>query len=284
CCQKMCTAQLVTDANMSRILRERGEHEHSALTDRQREVCLVSTTACKRAAAETLDCRPRKIVRREMKNTDHILKPDVKRILKRMSDVKRKSLPTLPKTGEQMLSECETWLADGTFEFAPDKFTHTVKKLLLINSKMQLYSIHGHNKGHNVRLAYACLPDKKGPTYVALFEYLKSLARERVGEELRPAHFLEDFEDATLSAIRECFPGADIRACRFHFTQNCIKRIRAHKSLLSRNRLADSETGKWLRAFNGLPCLPPAMVPDAFAELIGCAPESTNFILELERA
>ncbi|KAE8738881.1 hypothetical protein FOCC_FOCC015628 [Frankliniella occidentalis] len=48
--------------------------------------------------------------------------------------------------------------------------------------------------------------------------------------------------------------------------------------MLGLYRKADSETGKWLRAFNGLPCLPPAMVPDAFAELMSEAPESSGLL------
>ncbi|KAE8744366.1 hypothetical protein FOCC_FOCC008970, partial [Frankliniella occidentalis] len=92
-----------------------------------------------------------------------------------MYHAKRKLLPTLPKSGAEavdqlsndieietsrgeqfsftlsekgiilftcetnlrLLAECETLLADGTFEFAPDKFA-------------QLYSIHGNHKGHNI--------------------------------------------------------------------------------------------------------------------------------------
>ncbi|KAK3919873.1 Protein FAR1-RELATED SEQUENCE 5, partial [Frankliniella fusca] len=310
CCYKRCASQLTTDAAVTKIVGERGEHQHDALTDRQREVCVVAA-ACKRTATEALDSRPRRILRREIKGQSHILKPDVTQIMKRMYRAKRKCLPALPKTQEEAVRrladdlkietsrgekfgftmeenkiiiftcdtnlrcvniypypDCslnETWFADGTFEYAPDKFA-------------QLYSVHGHTQGHNVRLAFACLPDKKTSTYVAFFDKLKALASERVERNLQPAHILVDFEDAALSALRQTLPGANIRACRFHFTQNCIKRIRANNSMLTRYRCTDSETGKWLRDFNGLPCLPPDLVPDAFAELMSCAPETSGVL------
>lgn len=110
----------------------------------------------------------------------------------------------------RLLAECDTWIGDGTFEFAPDKFA-------------QMYSIHGFTKGFNVRLAYFCLPNKKTKSYVTMFEMLKRLTLERTGLTLKPKTILLDFEDAPMSAVRQCFPGTTIRACRFHFSQNLTK-------------------------------------------------------------
>ncbi|KAE8743928.1 hypothetical protein FOCC_FOCC009391 [Frankliniella occidentalis] len=302
CCVNKCAAQVTTDSALSRILRKRGEHVHDALSDRDKEVVVVSA-ACKRAATEALDSRPRKIIRREIRNCDHILKPDTKRIAQTMYRAKRKLLPTLPKSGKEvidqfreditvetsrnelfsfpiessgvliftcetnlrLLAECDTILADGTFDYAPDQFA-------------QMYTIHGNKMGHNVRLAYCCLPNKKGDTYVAMLEALKNLVREKVGVELKPARILADFEDAPLAAFRKCFPDCEIRACKFHFSQNLMKRIRACKSMLAAYRKPESEIGQWLRAMNALPNLSPSEVPDAFVDLLSCAPATTGVL------
>lgn len=107
-------------------MSRRGKHDHAPLTDRAREVVLVSA-ACKRAATETLDCRPRKIICREIRNRDHILKPDTAKvsikivfvfvsvcvislivcwqISRHMYHAKRKLLPTLPKTGTEAVMQ-----------------------------------------------------------------------------------------------------------------------------------------------------------------------------------
>ncbi|KAK3931068.1 E3 ubiquitin-protein ligase TTC3 [Frankliniella fusca] len=139
-----------------------------------------------------------------------------------MYRAKRKLLPVLPKTGQEavdqfradiivpLLAECDILIADGTFDYAPDKF-------------VQMYTFHGNKMGHNVRLAYCCLPNKKGATYVAMLEALKNLVREKVGVELVPKRILVDFEDAALAGFRKCFPGIETRACKFHFSQNLMK-------------------------------------------------------------
>ncbi|KAK3930890.1 putative tRNA pseudouridine synthase D, partial [Frankliniella fusca] len=300
CCHKQCSSQVLTDCDMKKIISRSGDHLlHPTLTERQTEVVVVAA-ACKRAATDSLDCRPRKIIRREIRNCDFILKPDAKNISKGMYRAKRKLLPALPKTGEEvmeqfanemaiktsrgelfsfpmmdsgiliftcdtnlrLLAECETIIADGTFDYAPDKF-------------VQMYTMHGNTMGHNVPLAYCCLPNKKGPTYAAMLAALKNLANDRLGVELKPSYIHVDFEDAPLAAFRNSFPSAEIRACKFHFAQNLIKRIRANKTLLSSYRKRESETGQWLRAFIALPNLPPHVAPDAFVELYSCVPSGS---------
>jgi len=74
----------------------------------------------------------------------------------------------------RLLADSDLFIGDGTFDYAPDKFT-------------QMYTIHCNILGHNVRSAYCCLPNKKGETYVAMLEALKDLARERVGQILTPS-------------------------------------------------------------------------------------------------
>ncbi|KAE8743366.1 hypothetical protein FOCC_FOCC011018, partial [Frankliniella occidentalis] len=96
CCQRQCAAQLTTDTSLSRILGRRGEHVHGALTDRAKEVVLVSA-ACKRAQMEALESKPGKILKSEFENRDHVLKSDMKRIARRMYRVKQKLLPTRPR-------------------------------------------------------------------------------------------------------------------------------------------------------------------------------------------
>ena len=62
----------------------------------------------------------------------------------------------------RLLADCDTWIGDGTFELAADKFK-------------QMYTIHGYTLGHTVPLVSFCLRDKKAGTYDAMLQMLQRL-------------------------------------------------------------------------------------------------------------
>ena len=130
--------------------------------------------------------------------------------------------------------------------------------------------------GHTVPLASFCLPDKKDTTYDAMMQMLFKLCAD-VAVTPSPSLVLLDFEDGMINTVRKALPHANIRACRFHFAQALVRRLQQyHKSLYRILNKEGDETGKWLKSFLGLPCLPAHMVPDAFVELTSVAPSNTG--------
>ncbi|KAE8739315.1 hypothetical protein FOCC_FOCC015193 [Frankliniella occidentalis] len=99
-----------------------------------------------------------------------------------------------------------------------------------------------------------------------MFEMFKEVTKSKAVVDLDPTQLLLDFEDGPRAAATKIFQNVTIRACRFHSTQNLVKRVRANRKLLSTFSKEDNESGKWLLAFLGPPCLPPYMVEEAFLE------------------
>ena len=113
-------------------MSSRGEHKHAELTALKREVVVVVAAACKRAASESLECKPRDIIRPKLKDANVIDKPNSKRvrvissgddnslfvpcpshvaclqIIRSIYRAKRKVLPTLPKSGAEAVAQFET--------------------------------------------------------------------------------------------------------------------------------------------------------------------------------
>ncbi|CAI6350060.1 unnamed protein product [Macrosiphum euphorbiae] len=81
-----------------------------------------------------------------------------------------------------------------------------------------------------------------------------------------------DFEIGAHEAAKEVFPNIEIDACRFHLGQCWWRKINSEKEL----RLAytkNSDLGKWLKLFFGIPFLPFQDIQNAFGELISICPD-----------
>ena len=89
-----------------------------------------------------------------------------------------------------------------------------------------------------------------------------------------------DFELAAMSAFQDFFGDFEVHLCHFHWAQAVFRQI-TDKGLKPIYTDSESETGKWLKLFFGLPQLPPNEVEDAFSEKImtdaSCDPDVENF-------
>ena len=104
----------------------------------------------------------------------------------------------------QLLKNTKAWLGDGTFKTAPPPFS----QVFIIHAKWQ-------DSHHTITCVYACLPNKKQRTYVAMLREIRRLVND-----VAPESFGCDFEQALINAITTVFPAAIIYGCFFHFSQN----------------------------------------------------------------
>nr|XP_018906154.1 PREDICTED: uncharacterized protein LOC109036407 [Bemisia tabaci] len=81
------------------------------------------------------------------------------------------------------------------------------------------------------------------------------------------------------------FPECLILCCTFHLAQNWFKHIQQNKFLLREYNTPDSEVGKYLKYFFGLPYLPPTEIEAGFVDLLSIAPpqvpsDFSDYVLE----
>lgn len=179
------------------------------------------------------------------------------------------------KKNLEALINCHTILGDGTFRYAPRKFT-------------QIFTIHGFDKNRYFPAISTFLKEKTEPTYTSMLNALKTLCNDVCGKDINPKRFILDFETASRNAVKTCFPGTSLRGCRFHLLQSWFKRIKNDKILRQHYEDPDSKIGKWLKCHFGLPFLPSELIPRAWNILGSERPASelkacdifTNYLLE----
>lgn len=98
-------------------------------------------------------------------------------------------------------------LCDGTFKSCPKVFK-------------QIYTIHGYNEENTsvTPLIYCLLPDKTQKTYELLFQLIESNFRG-----WRPSKVTMDFEKSAMNAVRQVYPGIEVKGCYFHYNR-CLFR------------------------------------------------------------
>jgi hypothetical protein len=96
---------------------------------------------------------------------------------------------------------------DGTFKSCPNPF-------------YQLYSVHSVNNELSTPKLYTLLADKKGPTYISMFNCILNLCHTN-NICLNPKYITIDFEQAAFNSIKLIFPNAIVKGCNFHFNK-CI--------------------------------------------------------------
>lgn len=111
------------------------------------------------------------------------------------------------------LSNCSTWLSDGTFSVVPSVF-------------QQIYTIHGVLERENndtqkkefkaVPLVYILTPKKNERIYTKV---LKQICKDR----MKPNLFITDFERAFINSVQNVLPDTTLHGCLFHYSQ-CIMR------------------------------------------------------------
>ncbi|CAG2206186.1 unnamed protein product [Mytilus edulis] len=290
CTVKNCNARIKTDSGTSNILSQKNDHNHEQCDDRKIERHQLRVYA-KRKAADDLTQRPSKIIRAGLKDVgeDSLHPKDLKSVSKAMYRVRRKSQPNLPKSREEVHTlfegypvqtskfenflqvndrengiiiftcttnlEClcyvEEIFMDGTFKFCPKFFN-------------QLYTIHGFKNGNYIPLVFILLTGKSEEIYHHCFTKLVELCNDR-NLTLKPKTVHVDFEDRVMVVVRNLFPSALLKCCRFHLSQAWWRKIQA-LGLSKEYKECTTEVGKWLHKFFGLSFLPDADVEDSFVE------------------
>lgn len=115
---------------------------------------------------------------------------------------------------------------------------------------------------------------------------LKNLCLQLTNTYLNPQLLLLDFEVETHTTANNVFKNIKIKVCRFHLCQAWYQKINSIPILHKEYKDKNSEIGKWLKMFFGLPYLPENLVSDAFNDILSEAPkhkkcvEFANYVLE----
>lgn len=292
CVQKKCPAKLLLNDCNSTILKENTTHNHEKSQNLGREIV---SNSLKRKAADDLMQKPRKVVVKEIemeetrKYSDNFTAKDVKCLTLNLYRAKRKRLPRLPKSqqevhealnqinvishkGENMikvndsekniicfttdtnlayLSKKSKLFGDGTFTYSP-KYFH------------QLFTIHTVENGNYIPLVFFLLPNKTSGTYENMFELLKELCMDK-NKNFCPLEIVVDFESAIHEGSKRIWPNINITGCRFHLAQSWFRNIQK-MGLVKEYKDAESPTGEWLRLLFGLPFLHPNEVWRSFVD------------------
>lgn len=135
---------------------------------------------------------------------------------------------------------------------------------------------------------YFFLEDKHTSAYTTMWETLQNLCTHILDRSLNIKEFHVDFEKSTHNAILNIFPRCKIICCTFHLAQSWFRRIQKSSKLLREYTNNNSDVGKSLKYFFGLPYFPPEEIEIAFSNLIAIAPPdglyfsdyvSTSYIL-----
>jgi hypothetical protein len=96
------------------------------------------------------------------------------------------------------------------------------------------------------------------------------------GKVISCKNFRVDFEFSVHKVIKEYFPDCVVKCCTFHIGQAWWRKIQS-LGLCSEYCNAESDIGKWLTNFFGLPFLKPDEIEDCFVEdLFSEAPQDST--------
>ncbi|KAL3123599.1 hypothetical protein niasHT_002490 [Heterodera trifolii] len=97
---------------------------------------------------------------------------------------------------------------DGTFKVSPAAWTQCFVIGAFVNRRLTL-------------CVHALLPGKQRKYYEEAFNEVKAVIAPNT-----PAHIISDFETATIRAMRETFPAAQLTGCLFHMSQAVFRKWR----------------------------------------------------------
>ncbi|KAH7691334.1 hypothetical protein AAVH_40152 [Aphelenchoides avenae] len=149
--------------------------------------------------------------------------------------------------------------ADGTFSISPAMF-------------YQVFVLLAKRGSYVLPVAYGLLPNKSREAYERFFALLKG-----AWPQLNPVTVSLDFEQATLTAIRNAFPEAALLGCLYHLAKN----VRLHVSregLLARYN-TDADFALQVRMIVALAFVPLADVELAFETLEDELPDELQPVL-----
>lgn len=105
------------------------------------------------------------------------------------------------------LNENHVWAVDGTFQVVPRPF-------------YQLFTISYLNNNHVFPVVFALLKNKTHETYSKIYQILRRIIPLNMPNTIKT-----DFEQASISALRDNFPDSRISACQFHLAQSLFRKI-----------------------------------------------------------
>ena len=152
------------------------------------------------------------------------------------------------------------WFMDGTFRTVPPQF-------------MQLYTVHGLQRGHNVVGAYALLRNKEANTYTEMLTQIRALTNN-----VEPESFMTDFETGSSTALGRVYPNVPKKGCFFHLCKNVFKHVQA-EGLLDRY-LNDENFRINVKMISAIAFVPTDDVIDAFQELSDHCGDDEQAILD----
>lgn len=150
------------------------------------------------------------------------------------------------KDMKEILNTIQHVFMDGTFKSCPQHFSELYVILGDINSDSHHTNV--------VPLIYALLTKRDKTSYTKLFEVIKTAI-----PNFSPTKFTLDFEKASMAAIKEVFPEAEIKGCYFHFSQ-CIWKKGKQLGLTK-----CTDTRKIVSLTSVLPLLPKEHISDAWS-------------------
>lgn len=110
------------------------------------------------------------------------------------------------ETNFKFLCKSSSVYVDGTFKYCTKFF-------------YQLFTIHGLENEHYIPLVFILLPNKEEKSYITAFKCVKEESL-KLNLDFNPTVVFADFEKAIHNGVREIFPFADIKGCRFHLGQS----------------------------------------------------------------
>lgn len=114
------------------------------------------------------------------------------------------------------LAKSEIWYLDGTFKIVPSKY-------------YQLYIWMAKYDGLNVPCAYIFMTSKCEALYNVAFNHIKNQCSTYLYKIVTKTMIL-DFEKGSRAAMKEVFPGIEMKGCYFHFAQ-CLWKNAKKKGL-----------------------------------------------------
>lgn len=140
------------------------------------------------------------------------------------------------KQAMEFLGKCDVIHMDGTVLSGPVLFN-------------QMYTIHGSRGGWRMPLVFVLCTNRTTATYTTIFEKLKADQ-----PTFNPKQINIDFEQATIKAIKEIFPEANIQCCYFHLLQSVVRNLSTNG--LKERYEKEIEFSKEIRQMTGVAFLP----------------------------
>jgi len=235
CTKNDCTATIYSGQEKNIVLQSNGQHNHdgNSLNKIHRQVLRENR---KRRAEESISIQPFKLIRHGLLHSTEltsIVLNDLKTVRKAINDKRRKTLPELSKSQEDMFLQLHLIKTQTDFMFNGKQFIHiseddsfvcitSADNLKFMTTKcsdlfadgtfsyapkyfMQLYTIHGFKNGYYLPLVYFFLFEKSKEMYKKILLFLKELCMKCNETEFILQKLHVDFEKAAHRAASEIF-------------------------------------------------------------------------------